>query len=324
MSGAWAVPDDEVDGHLDGVRLACKAGYEMLLKDENCKAIDVAERVIEIMEDNSIFDCATGSFLNAKGDIEMDALIATTDAPESLAKVAAIAAIKDVRHPINVARKLLDAQHHVLLVGTGANEFAKNVGIDTVDPASLLVGRELARFESIKAGHAEYALKSGFATTADTESCFVSPSSRRLPDTVGVVVRDRAGRMAVALSTGGVPFKLAGRVGDTPLWGCGGYIDKETGAAATGYGEDLIRVLMSRSAVDFSLQTGDPHKAAKLAMSFLSTKTGGLGGIIIMNKDSVGINFNTPRMPFAFQFSNKDMVSGINPKDIEMSNNVYK
>jgi isoaspartyl peptidase/L-asparaginase-like protein (Ntn-hydrolase superfamily) len=154
---------------------------------------------------------------------------------------------------------------HVWLLGkpVGATEYARECGIELVPTESLLVGRELERFHEIQQHHETFVAKDSFrhhghnnnsnTGTTDTAPSTYMPSKGQGLGTVGCVCMDQQGRCAVAVSTGGTPFKRRGRVGDTPLWGAGAYLNHRRAVAATGYGEDLYRVLACRSAVDFAI-----------------------------------------------------------------------
>ncbi|PWA01586.1 hypothetical protein BB558_002312 [Smittium angustum] len=144
-------------------------------------------------------------------------------------------------------------------------------------------------------------------------------------DTVGIVCKDREGNIIVALSTGGIPMKMPGRVGDTPQWGSGGYAEDGCGAAATGYGEDLIKVLMTKSMVDrVNVEGGSSARRtqdqALEQVRVLESKVDGKGGVICLDKNgNPGIAFNTPRMAFSFciEGDERGVVVGIEPEDLK-------
>ena len=104
-------------------------------------------------------------------------------------------------------------------------------------------------------------------------------------------------------------------MGDTPLWGSGGYVESIGGVAATGYGEDLIRMMISRQSIGFIRDGYSPQEAADKAIAMLGDKIEGLGGVIILSEKGLGFSFNTPRMAYAYSTSDDDsIISGINPK----------
>ncbi|MHA1114817.1 MAG: isoaspartyl peptidase/L-asparaginase [Candidatus Heimdallarchaeaceae archaeon] len=294
--GAWDIPNNFVDNHLDGINNALKLGYSLL--EDNNNAIDIAEKVVVLLENDPTFDAGKGSFLNALGKVEMDAIIATDDY-----KIGSVAALNNYPNPIKIARAIYDFDGAVMLVGEGAKIFAEQLGFQQCKVEDLLVGRELERYLKIKKD-ATFVPKDAFR--------------RKTRGTVGAVVLDKKGRMAVAVSTGGTPKKPPGRVGDTPLFGAGAYIEKDKlGVAATGYGEDLIKALISKRVLDFFDRGLSPLESTEQAISFLSKNVQGLGGVIALGKKGVGLAFNTPRMAFGVQTDEIDSFIGINQKDKE-------
>jgi len=234
----------------------------------------------------------------------MDALISNDEG-----KIGAVCGIQNVKNPITVARLVLEKTENVILIGAGANRFAIQMGIECCSPEDLLTSNELERYNKTLPG---YKPKTSFKKEDNPMG------------TVGCVCIDIKRKMAVGLSTGGVPFKRPGRIGDTPLWGAGGYIDSEFGgAAATGYGEDIIRTLLTRQVVDYmKYEHLSAQDATEKAIKFLKEK-GGLGGLIVLSKEGgLGIYFNTPRMAFGFNTSgNKnDYFVGIEKVDLPIFN----
>ncbi|MFX0094878.1 MAG: isoaspartyl peptidase/L-asparaginase [Candidatus Hodarchaeota archaeon] len=292
--GAWAIPDEAVSDHLIGMKKAVDLGFPMLEKGGS--ALDVVEAVVAYLEDNPTYDAGRGSFLNSIGEVEMDAIIATDDY-----QLGSVAAIQNIRNPVKVARRLLDTKGPVFLTGKGANLFASEMGFATCLPEDLLVGRELERYYELK-----------------KKKDFVPKDAFRHPNrgTVGAVVLDKRKRLAVAVSTGGTPKKAPGRVGDSPLFGAGAYLEKNViGVAATGYGEDLIRILMSKLTVELFKTGNSPQKATELAINYLGTSVNGLGGIIALGTAGIGIAWNTPRMAFGFQTDSHPKQVGIEKED---------
>jgi beta-aspartyl-peptidase (threonine type) len=286
--GAWNIPDKAVNDHLNGVKKACEAAY--LILKEGGKAIDAAEKCIQLMEDNPTFDAGKGSFVNKKGEVEMDAIIATDDH-----KLGSVCAVQKVKNPIKLARLVMEKTKHVMLAGEGAYLFAKEEKLELCTPEELLVGRELERYYEIK-GLKTYESKESFRS----DSLDVDEKTNGM-GTVGCVCLDKKGAIIIAVSTGGTPYKMAGRVGDSPLWGAGGYVEPIGGAVATGFGEDLIRILATRQTVDYIRQGSSVQEAAKETINDLHDKLDGLGGIIALTKEGIGLAFNTPRMAYAYQ-----------------------
>ena len=276
--GAWDIPDELVEAHREACLAAVEAGWATL--QAGGAAVDAVERAIRVMEDHPGLDAGIGSFLNAEGEVELDAgmMDGTT------LDVGSVAAVHGIRHPVTLARRVMESEH-VLLVGRGAERFAESQGVEHCPPALLVVPRELERWSAI---HAD----GGF----QVRSAFV-----RAGDTVGAVALDADRNIATGTSTGGTPHKPPGRVGDSPLAGCGYYADSTLGGAScTGWGEAIIRVVWAKTAVERMAQD-DAMAAARWAVEHLARKVDGLGGIILLDRQGrVGHAFSTPRMAFAY------------------------
>jgi beta-aspartyl-peptidase (threonine type) len=297
--GAWNIPDDLVKAHLNGVEKACTEA-NAILESKTGTALDAAEHAIALMENDPTFDAGRGSFVNHIAEVEMDAIIATDDY-----KIGSVCAIQNIANPIKVARLVMEKTDHIMLVGRGANLLAQEMGISEVSPEDLLIGRELERYYAIKEKK-NYRSKDSFG----------AQSKQDRHGTVGCICLDQTGSISVALSTGGTPYKRAGRVGDTPLWGSGAFLEKGIGgAAATGYGEDLIRILAANTCIQFIKAGSSAHTAANQTIKELGQKVEGLGGVIVLSPSSIGLAFNTPRMAYAYQIENHELHSGINPED---------
>lgn len=259
--GAGPVKDDSLAARLDGCKLAALAGYEILRLGGS--ALDAAEAAVVALEDNPLFNAGTGSTLNSLGQVEMDAAIMAADG----LRAGAVAAVKGIKNPIKLARRVLEDGRHVLLAGEGASLFARASGVVECDPAALIVASEKERWDS----------KHG---------------------TVGCVAFDRNGQLTAATSTGGIFNKLPGRIGDSPLIGCGTYANKFGAVSCTGYGEAIMRVLMARDAVQL-LQDGlNPNEAVAMALENLEELTGSTAGLILIDAHGrIGFGRNTTHMP---------------------------
>ena len=282
--GAWNIPDELVSMHRAGVLAATNAAWELLAGGGS--ALDAVVRAVTIMEDDETFDAGRGSFVNAVGDVELDASIMDG----ATLRAGAVAAVRNVRNPVMLARKVMEESEHILLVGEGAAQFAREHGIPLCSRDDLVTPRELARWR---------ALQGGGVTTRDT-------FRRSAGDTVGAVALDGSGNIATATSTGGTPNKYPGRVGDSPLIGIGTYADSGVGGVSTtGWGESMIRVVMAKTAVDLiERHGGDASAAAVEAIHLLEQRVAGYGGVIALSSTgSVGIAYNTPRMARAYMTS---------------------
>lgn len=281
--GAWATPEGEREDHLKGVHRASMIGFEELLTGGS--ALGAVQKAVEYMEEDQTFNAGRGAVLNADGDIQLDAAIMNG---EDL-KAGSVACVSGVVHAVALARAVMDDSPHLMIAGQGALELARESGVETCAPEALIVERERDRYEKAKR-----ILKPG---ALDQLGGLASPA-----DTVGAVACDRNGHVAAATSTGGSLLKLPGRVGDSPLIGCGLYADDRRGAASsTGWGEGITRIVMAHRAVE-SLTTGiGPSEAAQQAVRALESRTKGRGGIIIVDaKGELGFAFNTPCMAHAY------------------------
>ncbi len=275
--GAWAIPADELAAHQDGVRAALTAGWQLLKAGGS--ALDATEAAVRVMEDDPTFDAGVGSFLNAAGKVEMDAAVMDGRTLD----VGAVAAVGRVRNPVTLARYVM-ATEHVLVVGEGAEALAEAAGLPLCDPLSLIVPRERMRWDA-----------------QQLDPHFKSETSFRGHDTVGALALDRDGNIAAAISTGGTPNKLPGRVGDSPLVGSGFYADNLWGACcATGWGEGIMRVVLAKHAVDL-LAHHAPSSAARVAIEHMGERVSGSGGCIVLDRSGrVGFFHNTPHMAFGY------------------------
>ncbi|MBW2733158.1 MAG: isoaspartyl peptidase/L-asparaginase, partial [Deltaproteobacteria bacterium] len=229
--GAWDIPSREVGAHHHGVLESLHAGWDVLARGGS--SIDACVASVKVMEEDPTFDAGVGSFLNADGDVELDAGIMDG----GTLTAGSVAAVARIRFPVALARRVLDSPY-VLLVGTGAERFAESEGIDLCDPAIFVTDRERERWKKLA--------EMGDITPERAFVRFGTPS-----DTVGAVAVDDAGNVAAATSTGGTPNKHPGRVGDSPIIGAGFYADNNTGACSTtGWGEQIMKVGLARTAVD--------------------------------------------------------------------------
>ena len=222
-------------------------------------AIDAVEEAVKILEDDPNFNAGTGSVLNRNGDVEMDAMIASSGG-----KIGGVAAIKYVKNPISVARKVMENSEHVLLVGEGATHYARKMGFGYHNP---ITKERIEKWKTlIMEKKVEYFL-----------------------ETVGAVAYDGY-EFAAATSTGGLWLKLPGRVGDTPIFGAGTYASPNGAASATGHGESIIKKMVAYYAVESSLPV----------MEAASKSIGDIrAGVIVVKEEGIGYAYNTEMMPLA-------------------------
>jgi beta-aspartyl-peptidase (threonine type) len=294
--GAWAIPADEQEAHRAGVEKALAAGYAVL--EKGGAAVDAVERAVTLLEDDPTFDAATGSFLTRDGRVQMDALI--MDGARMLA--GGVACVERLKNPIHAARLVLEKSNHVYFVGPGAEEFAREHGMQLIDNSELVIDRERKRLreaqERERAGLPDASF-SGEDSSADEPPVYpVYESPMDSHDTVGAVALDAEGRIAAATSTGGTLNKTPGRVGDSSLIGCGCYADNQSAAASlTGWGEPIMKLVLGKWAADRVEAGSAPQDAAQAAMAYLARRLNGHAGIILLGPDGRwGIAHNTPHM----------------------------
>jgi len=290
--GAWAIPDDMVDGHLHGVRNAIAAGWRVL--ESGGAALDAVEESVVIMEDDEIFDAGRGSFLNRDGKVQLDALIMDG----ATLRAGGVGCVERLRNPVRAARKILSESSHVYFVGAGAEQFAVEHGSELCRNEDLVIAREVERLR-------EYQQKAAESPAKDGNDLFAPTISH---DTVGAVALDRTGNIAAATSTGGTLSKAPGRLGDSSLIGCGCYADNLSAAVSTtGWGEPIMKLVLAKWTADRVAAGNLPEWAAQEAMNYLQQRLHGHGGIIVLNaQGQFGISHNTPRMAWAFKTIKKE------------------
>jgi beta-aspartyl-peptidase (threonine type) len=260
--GAGAITVDRHDRLRAGVRAAAEAGDAILAAGGS--ALDAVVAAVRVLEDDPEFNAGRGSALTRDGTVETDASV--MDGASH--RVGAVAAVPDLGNAVALARAVLDAGEHVILAGPSAWRFAAEVGIAPAPPGSLITERARARLDALKG-------------------------------TVGAVARDRDGHFAAATSTGGIVGKRSGRVGDSPIPGAGTWADGACAISATGDGEAILRVALSRS-IAARIAAGTPlETAVREALRELARITGGSAGVIGVDAAGViGVQLS-PTMPIA-------------------------
>jgi beta-aspartyl-peptidase (threonine type) len=265
--GAKEMEPGEEDDNREGVTQAVRTGAAVL--ERGGSAVDAVEAAIRVLEDLPVFNAGCGSALNEAGQIEMcSGLMDGRDL-----SVGAVGAIRNVRHPVSVARKLLP-EKEILLVGEGALLFAKQAGLETVPSEELMTETRRDALE-------------------------------QLHDTVGAVAMDQGGNLAAGTSTGGLTGAKVGRIGDSPLPGNGLYADNHVGAVSfSGDGESIARLALAGQ-VMASIGESGPEAAIAKAVEQLPGVGGGDGGAIAIAKDGrIGWAHNSPA--FAIAYSSAD------------------
>lgn len=295
--GAWAIPDDMVEAHQNGVANALRAGYALL--EKGATAVDAVEAAVTVLEDDETFDAGRGSFLTSDGHVQLDALLMEG----ATLRAGGVACVERLRNPIQAARLVLEKSPHVYFVGQGAERFAEEQGMPLIDNSELVLERERNRLadaqEKARAGLPD----TTFAGDDKSPETAVPLTSH---DTVGAVALDVQGNLAAATSTGGTLNKTPGRVGDSSLIGCGCYADNLSAAVSlTGWGEPIMKLVLGKWAVDRVSAGIAPDQTAADAIAYLYRRLGGHGGMILLGPDGrFGIAHNTPRM--AWGLANSD------------------
>ncbi len=294
--GAWAIPDDMIDAHKQGVARALEAGYALL--ERGASAVDAVEAAVTVLEDDETFDAGRGSFLTRDGRVQLDALLMDG----ATLRAGGVACVERLRNPIQAARLVLEKSPHVYFVGAGAEEFAAQHGIPLIDNAELVLDRERERLAEAQnralAGLPDLTF-AGDDKSAETAAELASREAGLAShDTVGAVALDAHGHIAAATSTGGTLNKAPGRVGDSSLIGCGCYADNLSAAVSlTGWGEPIMKLVLGKWATDRVQQGRSPEAVAPNAIAYLYKRLGGHGGIILLAPDGrYGVSHNTPRM----------------------------
>ena len=273
-----------VDGHrhercAEGCASAARAGLAVLAAGG--AALDAVQAAVRVLEDDPEFNAGIGSSLTRDGTIEVDASIMEG---RSL-RVGAIAAVPALLRPVDLARAVLEDGEHVLLAGEAAWEFAGERGFVRDAAGTMIVERARKSLEDERA----------------RRSAAVPAPPAPGGGTVGACAIDALGHVAAATSTGGITFKRRGRVGDTPLPGCGTWADDQAGAAsATGHGESIMRVTLARFVVDRLRAGVTAEDAAWAGIDELATRVRGTGGVIVVDAHGrIGLAHNTPSMSWA-------------------------
>lgn len=263
---------------------ALRAGYAVLTNGGS--SLDAVAAAITVMEDSPLFNSGRGAVLTSEGTVELDASImdgATRNA-------GAVASIKHVKSPIALARAVMDQSRHVLLVGEGAEAFAKGIGMEMVPNDYFRTERRMEQYQRYKQRER--------GDTGNAGELLEDWESEKY-GTVGAAALDNEGNLAAGTSTGGTSYKKWGRVGDSPIIGAGTYADNVTCAiSATGTGEYFIRGVLSYRISALMQYAGlSLAEAAAAVIHGTLTEMGGDGGIIGLDAEgNVVASFNTAGM----------------------------
>ena len=281
-------PEKE-NAYKEVLTLALQTGYNKLKAGES--SLNAIESAVRIMEDSPFFNAGKGAVFTNEGKNEMDAAI--MDGKTLMA--GSVAGVTTIKNPITAARAVMEKSEHVMMVGAGAEKFAKESGVEIVDPKYFWTKerwdalQEIKKQDSIKAK----------LDQSDKKSIKLSIENRDHKfGTVGAVALDLNGNLAAATSTGGMTNKKYGRVGDAPLIGIGTYANKNVGISCTGWGEFFIRSVVAYDVAALVEYKGLTLKdAAELVIMKKVPALGGDGGLIALDKNGyVCMPFNTTGM----------------------------
>ena len=261
----------------DGLQQALEAGYAQLKAGK--PALDAVTAVVTLLEDNPNFNAGRGAVFNHDGRNELDAAIMDG----ATLRAGSVANVHKVKNPILLARAVMEKSPHVMLVGSGAEQFAQSIGMTLVAPKYFYTQERWQQLQK---------------ALADEKANNREPKSTPHHGTVGAVALDVNGNLAAGTSTGGMTNKRYGRVGDSPLIGAGTYANARCAVSATGWGEFYIRANAAHDICARVEYRNEPLKqAADDVVLGVIPKLGGDGGVIALDADgNFAMPFNTEGM----------------------------
>ena len=293
-AGTWQ-PERSQAG-LEGAKRAAKTGFDILKKGGN--AVDSVMEAVAVMEDDGAFNAGYGSSLNIEKNVEMEAAIMDGQT----LKAGAAGLLKDIRNPVRLAKIVMEETDHVLVVGEGAEKLARIFNLERKDPRTEL---RLRYYEDQKK-----ALFAGKFELPKLHALVEAHPEVFELETVGAVALDNDGNTAAASSTGGFPLKLPGRIGDSPLIGCGTYADNQAGAcSATGVGELAIRLVLAKTVCNYVENGKTAQDAVETAIRLVNKRIASgfrsMGLIAVDHEGVVGAAHNSPNMCWAYMTRDK-------------------
>jgi len=288
-AGTWQ-PERSKLG-IEGVKKAAETGFGILKKGGS--AVDSVLEAVAVMEDDGVFNAGYGSSLNMEKKVEMEASI--MDGRTLQAGAAGL--LRDVKNPVRLAKVVMERTDHVFVVGEGAEKLANLEHLERRNPITEL---RLKYYEQQKK-----ALLEGKPELPKLSNLVKDHPDIFTLGTVGAIAIDDSGSVAAATSTGGFPLKLAGRIGDSPLIGCGTYADNLAGACSTtGVGEVAIRLVLAKTVCNY-MENGKPaQEAAENAIKLVNTRLpsvyNAMGLIAIDVHGRIGAAHSSPNMCWAY------------------------
>lgn len=284
--------DDETEAaYRAKLEEALRAGHAIL--EEGGEALDAVIAAVQIMEESELFNAGKGAVFTSEGTNELDAAIMDGATRNS----GAVAGVKTVKSPIALARVVMEESPHVMMIGTGAETYAEDNGLEMVENSYFYTERRYRSLQRALEREAEATSSLPFDAAVEYDLP-LSPNADKF-GTVGAVALDANGNIAAGTSTGGMTNKKFGRVGDVPVIGAGTYADNRTaGISATGHGEYFIRGVVAHdiaSRMDYAGE--DLNTAADAVVMDKLGELGGTGGIVALDRTgAIAMPFNTEGM----------------------------
>lgn len=286
--GAGTISESRFPGAFRGTKQAVRLAYEVL--SAGGSALDAVEVAVKSLELDQNFNAGYGSVLTRNYTVEMDASIMDG----ASLNAGCVSLVKDIFHPISLARRVMDQTPHTFLAGEATRDLALAQGFQILNEGALVTERAREAVDAFLAGNLR--------------------DERMSMGTVGAVAIDANGNVAAATSTGGMTGKYTGRVGDTPLLGSGTYADNRVGAVSTtGYGEYIMRFSLAKDILSRMRYLGETASdATDKSLREMVTLTGYTAGAITMSKDGeLGINWSSEMMSFAYQKTPAEICYGV-------------
>ncbi len=276
---------------LEGVKKAAKTGFDVMLNGGS--ALDAVVEAVAVLEDEGVYNAGYGSALTIEKTVEMEASVMEG---KNL-KAGAVGLLRDIRNPVRLARIVMEHTDHVFVVGEGAEKLAKLFNLERRNPITEL---RLKYYEQQK-----QALLEGKIELPKLAELVKNHPELFDLETVGAVALDKRGNVAAATSTGGFPLKLPGRIGDSPLIGCGTYADNRSGAcSATGVGEIAIRLCLAKTVCNYMESGKTAQESVETALRLVNERMAGtynsMGLIAVSVKGDIGAAHNSKHLCWAY------------------------
>lgn len=290
--------DSLEDAYKNKLAEAITTGYQVL--QEGGTALDAVTKTINVLEDSPLFNAGRGAVFTNEGRNELDASIMDG----KTLKAGAVAGVRRIKNPINLARDVMDKSPHVMLYGAGAEEFARGINYEMTDTSYFYTRKNFEILQQVKS-------KSKTAARSNSRDVILNDSKF---GTVGCVALDKHGNLAAGTSTGGMTNKRWNRIGDSPIIGAGTYANNATCAvSATGWGEKFIRSVAAYDISALMEYKGlSLEEAAREVIQKKLPKMEGDGGVVAVDKEGNWVmEFNTAGMFRAAMTSHGEVVIGM-------------